>query len=152
MSTTIRQQIVTAVETRLKTISVANGYQTALGVSVNLCRPVKPTDAEAAVGSLNIWDIEDDVVPHLSGIHKHSLRIDVYITKTGSGAAAWMRKAVADISQAIRQDRKWSQLAIDTKPGKNEYELDQENKLTGTVRYPFTIEFYTLSFDDFTQP
>ena len=155
MSDTVRQRIVAAVETRWKTILTAKGYQTSVGAKVFVCRPTKPTDSEAAAGVLNIWDLVEDTKPKLSGIHEHRLEIKTAVMKTGTGADDWIRKVIADLARAVNmttggyEGRKWSGLATDTEPGRNEYELDQENKLTGTVIYPITIIYRTPSWDAF---
>lgn len=149
MSDTVRQQIVDAVKTRFKTISVANGYQTNIGAKVFVCRAVPPVESEAAVGVMNIWDMEEDSKPALSRVHEHAITFHVYVTKVGTGAAEWLRNVVADIARAIGTDMYWSELAVRSEPGKNEYELDQENKINGTVRYQFKVIYRTPSWDAF---
>ena len=101
MSDTVRQQIVDAVETRFKTISVANGYQTNIGTKVYVCRAVAPAENEATAGVMNIWDMEEDSKPMLSKVHEHAITFHVYVTKVGAGAAEWLRNVVADIARAI---------------------------------------------------
>lgn len=113
---TLRQQIVDAIVTRFKTITVANGYQTGLGTRVFLARPTEPTDEECPC--LNIWDVDEDNSRRLNSVHEHRLKMQVFVYQAGSTVAggAYIRKAVADIFKAIGQDVTWSALALDTEP------------------------------------
>ena len=156
MPDTVRQQIVAAVKTRFEGILTASGYLTDLGERVFLCRPTPPADNE--LPALNIWDTGENTGPEMSGIHRHELDVEVLIMcgdSKGSTLAEYIRKAVSDLHKAIglafADSRKWGELAIDTRPGRNEYELDHETKkLTGTVRYQFKVIYRTPSWDAMT--
>jgi hypothetical protein len=142
----VRQRLVDKVKLRFQGIRTTAGYLTDIGLRVFLCRPVQPKDDECP--ALNIWDVDEESKPFLSGIHEHRLKIQVYVYAVGAGVDVYIRQVVADLAQAIGLDRKWDGLAVDTEPGRNTYEIDQETKrLTGAVLYEFTIKYWTPSWN-----
>ncbi len=71
MAESIREQILQATETRLKTIHTANGYETDIGNSA--CRS-KKSIREGELPILSIWDT-DETVGRVHGCSENSLSI-----------------------------------------------------------------------------
>jgi hypothetical protein len=103
-----REVIVGEIETALKTISVANGYHTALGSNVQawLTRPFQ----QGELPSANIKDISDDTTETSLGAddtetdaaaETHELTIEIDI-EASTGAIA--RQAIMDVRKALRDN------------------------------------------------
>lgn len=144
---TVRQQLVEKVQARFGAITIANGYQTDIGERVFRCRPVAPTDKEAEAGALNIWDLVEESKPALSFVYEHKLTFDTYIAKVGSGVDEFIRNVIGDLAKAVAVDERWDGLAIRSEMGKSEYEIDQDKRLTGTVKFSFSIIYRTEGWD-----
>ena len=113
MADTTRQQIVTAVETRLKTISVAHGYQTALGAHVFTWR------------------------------EENSLKFECECYAHGSTTAAQARLMLDDVVKCIGVDQTWGRLARYTLLDSHEIDLEQNAEIIGGVKIEFTVVYRT---------
>lgn len=108
-ATTVRQQIVTAIDTRLHGILTANGYRTNLGSNVYTWK-TEPFTASQIPGA-DIQDGAEDTVFITCGEHLHRLTVNVRVVST---TEADVRKAIADVVQAVGTDVEFSGLAQDT--------------------------------------
>lgn len=101
-----RQQIIDALETRMKTILTTGGYQTNVGQRVSVW-PTVPM-AEASASELSIFDHDAEVMETgIIGQSRHELLVDIMVEIPGSDSRADVRKALADINKAL-----WSGLTL----------------------------------------
>lgn len=148
MSDTIRQQIVTAFDTRMKTIKTANGYETNLGNSVYewLQAPLQEDDPV----SLNYRD-RSNVTVRAVGCHEHRLTMEVVLAITKAATPAQVRKMIADVIVCVGTDPQWSGLAEDTRPvSDEEIEIEHRGRKIAGVSLKFEIQHNTAPFDPYT--
>ena len=154
MADSIRQRIVDAVDTRLKTILVANGYESNLGRSVFAWH-----DRELAVEVIDlpciIWrdtDCDDsNATVGTLGYHLHALRMECEILDNRDAIPVMLRKEVADVIKAIGTDTTWGGLANRTNPISHTLEVNQTEKLEGRATITFQIEFYTSKLNPYAR-
>lgn len=152
MADSLREQIMAAVETRFATITVANGYETAIGSKTFKWRVTDFQEAELPCH--NFRDVSCDTEQKVSGVHEHVLKVEsVAVAKQPSDMPAdkYGRKMAADIWKAIGTDRKWSTLAFDTNPLRDEITIEHENLKLVAVRVEFEIKYRTTSFNPYVQ-
>ena len=114
---TMRQQIVTALDTRLKGILVASGYASNLGQHVYpwRTRPLSPTEDVALIYRDTIAQKTAAEV----GRHQHTLIVEISIISQEDSPAESMRDMVGDVAAAIGSDprfgglARWSRIASD---------------------------------------
>jgi N-acetylglucosamine-6-phosphate deacetylase len=150
MATSIRQQIMTAVDARLKTVTTDNGYNTNLGASVHEWRETALEIAE--LPGVIYRDISQTTVIAV-GYHVHNLVLELDIFVSGASAPALLRQCIADAITAVGTDRQWSTLAEDTLPVNDEnIAIEHEGKRIGGVRLRFVIQYCTQPFDPYKTP
>ena len=148
MSTTIRQQIVTAFDTRMKTIKTTAGYKTNLGASVFewLEAPLQESDPI----SLVYRDLQDTVVRAI-GCHTHTLTMQIVLIIPAAATAAQVRNAIADVISCVGTDVTWSNLAQDTSViSDEEIEIEHQNRKIAGVSLKSEIEYTTAPYDPYT--
>ncbi|MCK9570060.1 hypothetical protein M0R72_14045 [Candidatus Pacearchaeota archaeon] len=137
----IRQQIITAIDTRLRTITVANSYTTNAGAHVYdwLDRDLADTELDAI-----IYRDRSDVIEHnLTDAFTHRLRVEIDArSKNAASTAAQIRKIIDDIYKAIGVDDTWGGLAQDTSmPTNVEMAIEQADKIMGGASFTIEIEY-----------
>ncbi len=101
-----RQDIIDAIETRMKTILTSGGYATNVGQRVSVW-PTTPM-AETALSELAIYDHDAEVMETgIIGQSRHELLVDIEVIIPGSDSRTDVRKALADINKAL-----WSGLSL----------------------------------------
>ena len=125
MATSIRQQIMTAVDTRLKAMLVSGGYELDLGKSVHEWRSIPFDDGD--------------------------LPAEIELILSGAAAPTDMRRAVADVVKAVGSDRTWGGLAFDTGYGEGESitVVQNERRVAGAI-LRFVVSYVTDPFDNYT--
>lgn len=153
MPTSIRQQIVDAVKTRMEGILTSAGYQTDIGQKVVIWNPLPINDTR--IHGIHIMDAEDNHDEKLSNHQEHDLLfvLDVH-AKQGADTAAYLRNAIADIWRAIGTDRFWTVADVKlakrgTKAISDKILFDQTGKITGAARVQFLVQYRTQSFNPF---
>jgi hypothetical protein len=146
-----RQLICTAFDTGLKTILVANGYNTNLGAKVFEWRPV-PLELTDLPGV--IWrDISEDdsaATTGTIGYHNHDLKVELkVITASGSTTPAEIRKLLADVQQMIGVNPTWGGLALRTNPVSNETAVEQAEKIIGGITIIVVIQYQTKKWNPY---
>ena len=105
MADSVRQKIVTAFEARMKTITVANGYKTAIGNNVFGWSAVKfQSDNLPCIVYRDL--LNEPLKIHNSHIHDLTIDFEGKITQ-GATVPEDARDLVADIYEAIGYDVKW---------------------------------------------
>ncbi|NTV50940.1 MAG: hypothetical protein HGA20_15030 [Geobacteraceae bacterium] len=138
----MRQTILDAVITRLKTITLANNYNLAIGQKVYDWRltPIRPEDLPA----IEVRDGEAPIeMTTMDGGLSHRLQLKVVILASGLTAAATIRKGLEDISRAISTDPWFGGLVKSFMPESTGIELQQEENLLAAGQYSFTLVYYT---------
>ena len=137
-----RQQIVDAVVTRLKTITVANGYNLAIGTKVYDWKlsPLKPADLPA----IEVRDGEAPMeISNLAGGLIHRMTVTIVVLTTGATAATTARKGLEDIAKAMNTDRTFSGLVKIFVPLSAALDLQQEENLLAAGQYTCSMTYYT---------
>jgi len=138
-----RDQIMDALETRLGTISPANG-----------CSFTIPADSVAqwrkqafGVSDLPFIDIRDplDTMPEVStaGRRNHELQVEIDLFFAGDTSVANARNLVADVATIIGTDDTFSGLAYKTEIVSAAIEMDQENKVYSAAQVSIVIYYRT---------
>lgn len=143
----IREQtILDNIVTRLKTITVANGYATNAGNSVHEKKLARLDQAElpALVVRLGPDEIED--VDKVASIHV--LPVEVEVLASGADAHDTVRKAVYDVYKAAGVDETWTNQAIKTVArGHDPIEEKREREVAGAV-VRLDVHFITSRFQE----
>jgi hypothetical protein len=137
-----RQEIVSAIAARLKTITTANGYNLNIGTKVYDWKlsPVKPSE-------LPLIELRDGVAPieltDMDGGLSHQLKIEIVIMASGITAATTIRSGLQDISRAMYTDRHFGGLIKSFIPESTNIELQQEENLIAAGQYSCTMVYYS---------
>jgi hypothetical protein len=152
MSDTIRQQIVNLIESEMKKITVANGYDSNEGEHVFRCRTGDLEDHE--LPGLVIWDGEDKKTEHTANKHNHELNIDVEAWCTGNDGEdvdEILNVMIANVEKCVGANRNWGWLAQNTIPVDDTKFFDLRDKVTGVAIIRFVVKFRTTSYNAYTQ-
>ena len=148
MADTIRQQIITAVDTQLKTISVANGYRTALGATVQEWDLTPLSAANETTGRLEYRDGGEDRLDLTVGEQTMGLPLVIRVLTPGSTSMADIRKMLADVAKAMYEDPTFGGLADDTnQEGPATLDKGEEADEAAGVEILYRIE-YTVARGD----
>jgi len=150
MTTPIRQQLMDAVNTQLKTILTANGYNSQLGRNVFEWREAS-LEGDELPGI--VYRDREEAAAVTIGAHEHRLVLEVVVMLSGEEAPTLVRQMIADVITCIGTDRQWSTLAEDTAPfNDEEIEIEHGGKKYAGISLKFVITYQTLPFDPYTQP
>ena len=145
-----RQDLVDAVDTRLKTILTTAGYRTNIGANVFQWREfaaISPSELPCIVFA-DRSETPELVNAGRNSTQKRTLTIEYEIIYTGTESKTIMtnlRKGQADIEDAIRTDVKFGNLALWTKPAGTQLGLTDQNTedMTGILTGSFEIVYQT---------
>lgn len=150
---TIRQYVVTALDTLFKTILIAGGYQTDLGDNVFWWRdePLQLTE----MPGIRCRDTLETTVRAI-GQHEHSLTIEGVISVNSSDNGETMRKVKADIIKALQTQIPpnvcLGGYAEDISPMTSEtFEVEHEGSKIFGMLVRFEVQYATEPFDPYTQ-
>lgn len=150
MADSIRQQIIDAIDTRLKTILVVNGYKTNAGQHVYEWRET-PLD-ESLLPAIVYRDVNCDNSFMATGVHFHKMNMEIEVVcAAGTTTPAGAREIIADVVKAIGTDIEWGNLAINTYPGIDEMQVEQNDKKIAGILMRFEIHFRTKEWDPYTR-
>ena len=145
MADTIRQRIVTAIQTALSGISIANGYKTDVGARVYVWHVTPYGDDQ--IPCVNLFDRVCETERHLSGRHHHKLRIEIVVTALGTSTDSDLRKMIGDVIKVMGANRKWGGLAYDTDPQSDEIVVEQGDRRRGGANLVFVVHFRTEPYN-----
>lgn len=149
MADSIRQQIVTAIETKLKTILTTNGYETNLGNNVYEFWEV-PLEVEELPGV--IWKDKSEIsTPLVSDLQERLLTIECILQAVGADAPKQLRKMIADIEKAIKSNIQWNNLAIDSDAVSmtEAFEMEHKDRRIGACRIEFVVKYRTVYLNSY---
>lgn len=138
----IRQQIITALDTRLRTITTANGYLTNVGQRVFdwLDRDLADTELDAIVYRDPANEISQETFSQVD----NRVRVEIEVkTKSASTTAAQVRKLIEDVYKAIGIDETFGGLAHEAQPVSENIDIQQADKIMGSATV--VIEIYYVS-------
>lgn len=127
-----KENIISAVLTRLATITTANGYNSNAGNNVDESRDVKYKDTE--LPAINVNESSDTIIEVSNSLyHTRLLELEIEIIANGTLAPTELRKVEADVFKCVGVDETWSGYAIQTMPGdvNTSYSEHEENKIIG---------------------
>ncbi len=142
---TARQNIVAALITALKTISVANGYRTAVGSQVYSWPDptLDPDNLPALVVHDTAAPVEMDPNPYFS----HTLTVEIYLVTSGALAGSALSDCMADILQAVGVDHTFGGLAIQTRPlNCNKTSIEKLENSLGDAEVILEIDYRTTKW------
>jgi hypothetical protein len=157
---TKRQRIVDAVVARMKTILVANSYQTDAGQLV-VPYAVRFDESELAAASakcaLGVFDLIDEVSKASmdSKGATHRMRVQVRVFKSGAMTLEGLRTVIGDVVDAVGKDILWTEqatgktLAMDTEPAQEGFIVPTEAMEVAAAAVEFIIVFATAVFDPY---
>jgi hypothetical protein len=105
----LRTRIMEVLDTRLRTILIANNFVTDMGLHVSEWRDHEYRAAE--LPALKYKDLRSVPEQLAVGVVEHSLEVEIQVTAKGSTSPATMRLMLADVKKAIMADEYFSQLA-----------------------------------------
>lgn len=145
---TVRQQIIDAIDTRLQTILIANGYKTDAGLKVFAWREfgLGDTDLPALVYK-DVFDEPDQVT---IGNVDNTLTVEVSALATKSATSdQQIREMIADVIKAVGVDESWGDLAEFTLLPSGTMEVEQLEKKIFGAQVDLRIEYQTARFNPF---
>jgi hypothetical protein len=153
MPTSIRQLVVTALDTLLKTIKTTAGYNLNLGNNVFWWRDTPLQISE--LPAICCKDTNDTMVRAI-GIHEHSLTVELTISLESSDTGAMARQAIADVIKAlgtnVSPNACLGGYAEDINPPDSEvFEAVHEGIKGYGVTLTFQVIYQTKPFDPYTQ-
>ena len=143
MADSKRQQIMTAIDTRLKLITVTNGYETNAGNNVYEFWDVALEDDELPA---IIWrDGAEDSDLLVNTTQDRTLTVELILQTLGATAPAILRKLIADVEKAILVDNTWGGLVIFTSVMNviDTFDVEHKDRRIGACRTRFTVLYRT---------
>lgn len=142
-----RQQIVDAIETRMKTILTANGYATNAGQHVYVWPTTARADSE--LPALLIFDTTAEINEDggIIGKFQHTLEINIVAEASGSTSRTVVRSMIADIFKAIGTDEYFGGLVEVTSQPSHGINLEQGDKLYGAGIVRFSVTYRTNQWE-----
>ena len=146
-----RQLICNKVDTRLKTILIANGYNTDLGKNVFEWRDNPIDESELpALGWRDVSEDDSNASTGTIGYHNHVLTMEFKVaTAKGKTTAQEIRALLADVIKAVGVDQTWDGLAIRTDPVSNEMQVEEAETIIGGVTITLTITYQTKKWNPY---
>jgi hypothetical protein len=136
----IRQQIITALDTRLKTIKKTASYKTDAGNNVFdwLDRDLADSELDAIV----YRDKTNEISAEGFDVSGNRVRVEIEAkTKQASGTAARLREIIEDIYKAIGTDESFGGLAIESSPAGESIDIDQVDTIRGNATIAIDISY-----------
>lgn len=166
---TKRQRIFDAVVARMRTITVANGFQSDAGAQVDDW-PLRYDEEELAAlpaqAALGVYDLPDEVSKASRDAKgsKHSLRVQVRVHQAKALSAAELRVIIGDVVDAVGRDVTqpaldpllWPEarnggkyLAMDTQPSQEGLIFPDDALEVSGAAVAFVVEYSTAVFDPY---
>lgn len=141
----IRQQLVGKLTTRLAEIRVTNGYATDIGAKVYPWRSA-PMDAGSCPGIIFADEAADTTADDVAiGRWEHRLKVTVGVFVRGTTAASVARSALEDVVKAVYRTggEYWDGIANYTELTAHEINLAQEGEIICACQASFAITYTT---------
>ena len=154
MAQSIRQQIVAEIKQRLAAITVANGYETDLGLGPIDEFPVSYLDDE--LPALGVFDLVNTMVQDYAQEKRimNELPLQVRIFLQRDPDPTKVRQMLADVQRAIirdpatqERDATLGQLAVDTQPQEEGFIVPKETFQIDGAAVGFMVQFLSEPFN-----
>lgn len=145
MADSIRQSIMTALDTRLKTIKTTAGYKTNAGNNVFdwLDRDLADTELDAIV----YRDPANEILQETFNQINNRVRVEIEVkTKSASTTGAQVRKLIEDVYKAIGTDETFGGLAHEAQPVSENIDIQQADKIMGSATVVIDIYYMTTKW------
>ena len=138
---TIRQQIMDAIQTRFEGITLINGYQTDIGLNVSQWKATALNADDFP--ALEYRDVSCDRMDGGPiGFFRWAATIDTEIvTASGATTMTEVREMLSDIYKAIGLDESWNNLAQWTEQPSDVVIMEQQDKIIGGAKITFRIVY-----------
>lgn len=142
MTTSTRQNIIDALDARLRSILTSNSYHTDAGAHV-----FDWLDRDLADSELDAIIYRDTGCAHTQTSlthYIHRLRVEIQLkTQNGDETASLLRAMLQDVYAAIDVDETFGGLAEMTEMIEDTMSIDQSDKITGSASIVIEIEYTT---------
>lgn len=147
MAISIRQQIVTGLLVRLRTILVSNGYETNLGSNIFEWKTTdfQPSEMPGAA----VRDVPEGPPVVRGDIHMHVLGFSVEIKVSDADPATVLRAAVADVEKAVGLSPKFSTFLVLNPVSNPDFDVEQNDSKLGSATVEFSVVYQTPAFAPF---
>ena len=138
----IRQDIIDAVDTQLRTILISNGYNLDLGNNVFHWRETNLTEADFP--AIVYRDLNPSEIEHhgVARGYVHTFQVEIVALQTSAATTpAELRKAIQDIYTAVGVDDLWGGLAHDTQPISDDIDIQNKDRIGGAATVIIEIDY-----------
>jgi len=149
MADSIRQQIISALDTRLKAILTTGGYETNIGVNVFDWR--SESLEESDLPALIYRDISAETTIDTMASFAHKMTLNILVAVQNSTPMAEIRKIIADIDKAIGVDHTYGNLALMTERISDESGVEIDEKKFAGCQIVYVITFRTSGWNDYVK-
>jgi len=147
---TRRQQILSALITRLQGILVSGGYETDAGRNVFEWPDVELSD-EDEMPAIVVRDTQGPVERNTNATDLHTLTVSMECLAKGSAAPAEVRKVMGDVIKAIGVDLTFGNLAEDSNlTSVSMLQVSHEDRRLGGGEVTVELQYTTNHFDPFS--
>jgi hypothetical protein len=154
MAETKRQKIVDEIKRRLAAITIANGYESDLGLGPIDEWPV--TYLEDELPALGVFDLVNTMVQDYAQqkglINELPMQVRIFLSREPSPAT--VRKYLADVQRAVitdpttnERDAQLGQLAVDMQPQEEGFIVPKESFQIDGAAVGFVVQFLTEPFN-----
>lgn len=150
-----RDQIISALITRLKSITVAGGYYNGFATVSGQDHVFEDRQTEYTakdLPALNVVDNSQRLVKEQSsqfGVHVFDLNLTVIgIIKSGTSTRQNLRKILADVNKAFKTDLTFSGLIMAVTHEGDEFGTDTKEKMVGMVKIEYTFRYSVDAFSE----
>ena len=154
MAATIRQKLVDEITHRLTTITIANGYETDLGLGPINQWPVIYQEEE--LPALGVFDLVNNVVQEYAQEKRimNHLPFQVRIFLARDPDAQLVRKMLADVMRAVitdptsgERDATLGKLAVDMQPDEDGFIVPKDTFQIDGAAVGFMVQFLSAPFN-----
>ncbi len=148
MADPVKKRILSAIDSRLKSILKVNGYETDAGENVFYWR-TEPIPEDRLPGIV-YRDTVNRVEVGAGGLYENTLTVEIRGYAAGSGdeeTKALVEKIGADIEKAVSQDDTWGGLALTTEKESEECDLERRERVYGQATVTVNVEYRTNRWD-----
>lgn len=140
MTDSKRQQLISALDTRLKTVLASGGYETDLGQNVQWYRQEPFAETESGI---SCEDTESAPEWIGAGVQLRRLSVEIRIAMPAGVAMADLRKGIADVVKAVGTDLTFGGLAEDCILGEVPSEVEEASARAGGAIVNLVVEYTT---------
>jgi hypothetical protein len=137
-----RQSIVDALDTRLQTITTANGYSQNLGVHEWLVTPLEESDLPAVIFRDTTDDIDTDEMLR----RDHTLTVEMDVAASATASPDTVRELMRDILTAIGTDKTLGGVCYDIEPQTASLEVSEADQRLAGGNVVIEIRYRTTNW------